>query len=139
MSNIWRCTKNEASFCCGQQNKIWLTQLLVVLYCKIEEELATVQSDSTPCRMDNYGLISRHRTTQQEPWLQPYWKKSERTPFYTLPAIHDTSTSTYLAESFAEYLEEKYLSPGLLSNHYLKRKLVLCDTLCFTQAWNTVQ
>ena len=34
------------------------------------------------------------------------WKKSERTPFYTLPAIHDTSTSTYLAKSFhiAEYL-----------------------------------
>lgn len=42
--------------------------------------------------------------------IKPTGKKPDGTPFYTLPAIHDPSTGTSLAESFliAEYLEETY-------------------------------
>jgi glutathione S-transferase len=42
--------------------------------------------------------------------LKPTGKKPDGTPFYTLPAIHDPSTGTYLSDSFliAEYLEETY-------------------------------
>jgi glutathione S-transferase len=42
--------------------------------------------------------------------IKPTGKKPDGTPYYTLPAIHDTSTGTFLADSFliAEYLEETY-------------------------------
>jgi glutathione S-transferase len=42
--------------------------------------------------------------------IKPTGKKADGTPRYTLPAIHDPSTNTYLADSFliAEYLEETY-------------------------------
>ena len=47
--------------------------------------------------------------------IKPTGKKPDGTPFYTLPAIHDPSTGTYLADSFliAEYLEETYPTPSI--------------------------
>jgi glutathione S-transferase len=48
--------------------------------------------------------------------IKPTGKKPDgTTPFYTLPAIHDPSTGTYLAESFliAEYLEKTYPTPSI--------------------------
>lgn len=47
--------------------------------------------------------------------IKPTGKKPDGSPFYTLPAIHDPSTGTYLAESFviAEYLEETYPTPSI--------------------------
>jgi glutathione S-transferase len=47
--------------------------------------------------------------------IKPTGKKPDGTPFYTLPAIHDPSTGTYLADSFsiAEYLEETYPIPSI--------------------------
>ena len=47
--------------------------------------------------------------------IKPTGKKPDGTPFYTLPAIHDPSTGTFLAESFhiAEYLEETYPTPSI--------------------------
>ena len=42
--------------------------------------------------------------------IKPTRKKPDGTPLYTLPAIHDPSTGTCLADSFliAEYLEDTY-------------------------------
>jgi glutathione S-transferase len=42
--------------------------------------------------------------------MKPTRKWPDGAPYYTLPAIHDPSTGTYLADSFliAEYLEETY-------------------------------
>lgn len=42
--------------------------------------------------------------------IDPTGKKPDGSPYYTLPAIHDPSTNTYLADSFtiAEYLEKTY-------------------------------
>ena len=42
--------------------------------------------------------------------IDPTGKKTNGTPYYTLPAIHGPSTNTYLADSFtiAEYLEKTY-------------------------------
>ena len=47
--------------------------------------------------------------------IKPTGKKPDGSPFYTLPAIHDPSTGTYLADSFpiAEYLEETYPTPSI--------------------------
>ena len=47
--------------------------------------------------------------------IKPTGKKPDGTPFYTLPAIHDPSTGTFLAESFliAEYLEDTYPTPSI--------------------------
>ena len=42
--------------------------------------------------------------------IKPTGKKSDGSPLYTLPAIHDPSTGVYIADSIAiaEYLEETY-------------------------------
>jgi len=42
--------------------------------------------------------------------INPTGKKPDGSPYYTLPAIHDPSTNTYLADAFtiAEYLEKTY-------------------------------
>ena len=47
--------------------------------------------------------------------IKPTGKKPDGSPLYTLPAIHDPSTGTFLAESFliAEYLEETYPTPSI--------------------------
>ena len=47
--------------------------------------------------------------------IKPTGKKPDGTPYYTLPAIHDPSTNTFLADSFliAEYLEETYPTPSI--------------------------
>ena len=47
--------------------------------------------------------------------IKPTGNNPDGTPFYTLPAIHNPSTGTYLAESFliAEYL---YPTPSIFSH-----------------------
>ena len=89
----------------------------------------------------------------QESCIKPIGKKPDGTPFYTLPVIHDTSTSVYLSESFhiAEYLEKMYPTPSISSHgtkslHHAfqtsfgeKLGFLLYFILLriFTQAWNT--
>ena len=54
--------------------------------------------------------------------INPTGKKPDGSPFYTLPAIHDPSTGTSLADSFliAEYLEDTYPTTPSIFPHGTK-------------------
>jgi glutathione S-transferase len=54
--------------------------------------------------------------------IKPTGKKPDGSPFYTLPAIHDPSTGTSLADSYliAEYLEETYPNTPSIFPHGTK-------------------